>query len=72
MFDSWQDNSAPRLRDFVLPYQQRVVQQVKQTHPDTPFNLYINGSAGILERMALAGVDIVMWTGQLIWREARQ
>ena len=49
---------------FALPYQQRVVQQVKATHPDTPMILYINGSAGILELMAKTGVDIVSvdWT----------
>jgi uroporphyrinogen decarboxylase len=37
---------------------------VKQTHPDTPFILYISGSAGVIERMARTGVDIVSldWT----------
>ncbi len=41
-----------------------MVDLVKQTHPDTPFILYISGSAGVLERMARTGVDIVSldWT----------
>ena len=68
MFDSWAGQLSPQdFETFALPYQQRVVQQVKQTHPDTPLILYINGSAGILERMALAGVDIVSvdWTVDL-------
>jgi uroporphyrinogen decarboxylase len=40
------------------------VDLVKQTHPDTPFILYISGSAGVIERMAKTGVDIVSldWT----------
>jgi uroporphyrinogen decarboxylase len=65
MFDSWAGQLSPQDYDtFALPYQQRVVQQVKATHPDTPMILYINGSAGILERMGQSGVDIVSvdWT----------
>lgn len=65
MFDSWAGQLSPQDYDtFALPYQQRVVRQVKETHPDTPMILYINGSAGILERMGQSGVDIVSvdWT----------
>lgn len=65
MFDSWAGQLSPQdFETFALPYQQRVVQQVKATHPDTPIILYINGSAGILELMAKSGVDIVSvdWT----------
>ncbi|HCF28565.1 MAG TPA: uroporphyrinogen decarboxylase, partial [Cyanobacteria bacterium UBA11049] len=65
MFDSWAGQLSPQdFETFALPYQQRVVQQVKATHPDTPMILYINGSAGILELMAKSGVDIVSvdWT----------
>jgi uroporphyrinogen decarboxylase len=37
---------------------------VKATHPDTPLILYISGSAGVLERMARTGIDIISldWT----------
>lgn len=65
MFDSWAGQLSPQdYKTFALPYQQRVVQQVKATHPDTPMILYINGSAGILELMGQSGVDIVSvdWT----------
>lgn len=65
LFDSWAGHLSPLDYDsFALPYQQRVVQQVKAVHPDTPLILYINGSAGILERMGQSGVDIVSvdWT----------
>ncbi|MEB3339168.1 MAG: uroporphyrinogen decarboxylase, partial [Leptolyngbyaceae bacterium] len=73
MFDSWAGQLSPQdYETFALPYQQRVVKQVKATHPDTPLILYINGSAGILDRMPQAGVDIVSvdWTVDI--GEARQ
>ncbi|NEO35310.1 MAG: uroporphyrinogen decarboxylase [Moorea sp. SIOASIH] len=65
MFDSWAGELSPQdYETFALPYQQRVVQQVKATHPNTPFILYISGSAGVLERMGQSGVDMVSvdWT----------
>ncbi len=65
MFDSWAGEMSPQDYDvFALPYQQKVVRLVKETHPDTPLILYISGSAGVLERMGKSGVDIVSvdWT----------
>ena len=65
LFDSWAGQLSPMDYDvFAAPYQQRVIDQVKATHPDTPLILYISGSAGVLERMARTGVDIVSldWT----------
>ncbi|RAQ48947.1 uroporphyrinogen decarboxylase [Arthrospira sp. O9.13F] len=65
MFDSWAGQLSPQdFETFALPYQQQVVKQVKAKHPDTPLILYINGSAGILERMGKSGVDLISvdWT----------
>ncbi|MEM9903828.1 MAG: uroporphyrinogen decarboxylase [Cyanobacteria bacterium P01_D01_bin.44] len=65
MFDSWAGQLSPMdYRTYALPYQQQVVRQVKQTHPDTPLILYISGSAGVLELMGESGVDIISvdWT----------
>lgn len=73
MFDSWAGQLSPQDYEvFALPYQQRVVQQVKATHPDTPLILYISGSAGVLERMAQSGVDIVSVDWTVDMAEARQ
>lgn len=73
MFDSWAGQLSPQdYETFAMPYQQRVVQQVKATHPDTPMILYINGSAGLLERMAQSGVDIVSVDWTVDMAEARQ
>jgi uroporphyrinogen decarboxylase len=65
LFDSWAGQLSPIDYDtFAAPYQKKVVDLVKQTHPDTPVILYISGSAGVIERMARTGVDIVSldWT----------
>jgi len=73
MFDSWAGQLSPQdYETFALPYQKRVVEQVKQTHPETPLILYISGSAGVLERMGRTGFDIISldWTVDLA--EARQ
>lgn len=73
MFDSWAGQLSPQdYETFALPYQQRVVQQVKATHPDTPMILYISGSAGVLERMGKSGVDIVSVDWTVDMAEARQ
>jgi uroporphyrinogen decarboxylase len=73
LFDSWAGQLSPQDYDtFALPYQQRVVQQVKATYPDTPLILYINGSAGILERMGQSGVDIVSVDWTVDMAEARR
>tara|TARA_Y100001968_G_scaffold308428_1_gene327180 strand:+ start:1683 stop:2735 length:1053 start_codon:yes stop_codon:yes gene_type:complete len=65
MFDSWAGQLSPIDYDtFAAPYQKKVVDLLKETHPDTPVILYISGSAGVLERMAKTGVDIISldWT----------
>ncbi len=65
MFDSWAGQLSPQdYETFALPYQQSVIRQVRQTHPDTPLILLVSGSAGLLERMAKSGADIVTvdWT----------
>jgi uroporphyrinogen decarboxylase len=73
MFDSWAGQLSPQDYDtFALPYQQQVVRQVKETHPDTPLILYISGSAGVLERMSKSGVDIVSVDWTVDMAEARQ
>tara|TARA_Y100001968_G_scaffold3728_1_gene3260 strand:- start:9071 stop:10123 length:1053 start_codon:yes stop_codon:yes gene_type:complete len=65
MFDSWAGQLSPIDYDtFAAPYQKKVVDLLKESHPKTPVILYISGSAGVLERMAKTGVDIVSldWT----------
>lgn len=73
MFDSWAGQLSPQdYETFALPYQQRVVRQVKETHPDTPLILLVSGSAGVLDRMPLSGVDIVSLDWTVDMAEARQ
>ncbi len=73
LFDSWAGQLSPQdYETFALPYQQQVVRQVKETHPDTPLILYISGSAGVLERMGKSGVDIISVDWTVDMAEARQ
>lgn len=73
LFDSWAGQLSPiDYETFSLPYQQQIVQQVKQTHPDTPLVLYTSGSAGILSRMPKSGVDIISLDWTVDMAEARQ
>lgn len=65
IFDSWAGQLSPQDYDtFAAPYQQRIISQVKQSHPGHPLILYIAGGAGVVERMGASGVDIVSldWT----------
>tara|TARA_Y100000766_G_C18861293_1_gene583353 strand:- start:667 stop:1530 length:864 start_codon:yes stop_codon:yes gene_type:complete len=65
IFDSWAGQLSPQDYDiFAGPYQRKVVEIVKEEYPDTPIILYISGSAGVIERMAKTGVDIISldWT----------
>lgn len=73
LFDSWAGQLTPQDYDvFALPYQQQIIRQVKETHPNTPLILYISGSAGVLERMGKSGVDIVSVDWTVDMAEARQ
>ncbi len=73
MFDSWAGQLSPQDYEiFALPYQKRVIDQVKQTHPDTPLILYISGSSGLLERIAKTGFDFVSVDWMVDMADARQ
>ena len=65
IFDSWAGQLSPQDYDiFAGPYQKKVVDIVKKEYPNTPVILYISGSAGVIERMAKTGIDIISldWT----------
>ncbi|MBO9999868.1 MAG: uroporphyrinogen decarboxylase [Cyanobacteria bacterium SID2] len=73
MFDSWAGQLSPQdYETFALPYQKRVFEQVRQTHPDTPLILLVSGSAGLLERMAQAEPDIISVDWTVDMADARQ
>ena len=60
IFDSWASHLSPQDFDvFCAPYIKRIVDSVKQSHPNLPLILYISGSGGLLERMTKCGTDII-------------
>lgn len=65
IFDSWAGQLSPMDYEvFALPYQKRLLEQVKQHHPDVPIILFISQGSPYLERMASVGFDIISvdWT----------
>lgn len=65
IFDSWATELSPEdFEEFSLPYLKQIVSSVKQSHPNLPLILYASGSGGLLERLAMTGVDVVSldWT----------
>src|SRR3546814_5992383 len=65
MFDSWASFLAPKDYDeFALPYQQRVIQRIKQEYPNVPIILYIQRAGAVVEKMSNSGADVISldWT----------
>lgn len=73
LFDTWAGQLCPiDYEAWALPYERSIVEQVKKIHPDTPLVLYINGSAGLLERLPRSGVDLISLDWMSDMAEARQ
>ncbi|MDX2273695.1 MAG: uroporphyrinogen decarboxylase [Cyanobacteriota bacterium] len=73
LFDTWAGQLTPSdYETWALPYERSVVEQVKRVYPHTPLILYINGSAGLLERVGQSGVDIFSLDWMVDMAEGRQ
>lgn len=73
IFDSWASEFSPAdFERFCLPYLKRIVDEVKQTHPDLPLILYSSGSGGLLERLATTGADVLSLDGTVDMADARK
>merc|ERR1712060_635798 len=60
LFDSWAGRLSPvDFEAFSKPYLEKIIREVKKTHPDLPIILYISDSGGLIERMATTGADII-------------
>lgn len=72
VFDTWAGELAPQaFEEFALPYQTRVIERIRGC--GVPAILYVNGCAGVLEHMAVAGADVlsVDWRLELSAARAR-
>ncbi|KAJ6858598.1 hypothetical protein NC652_041020 [Populus alba x Populus x berolinensis] len=73
IFDSWATELSPvDFEEFSLPYLKQIVDAVKQSHPNLPLILYASGSGGLLERLALTGVDVVSLDWSVDMAEGRK
>lgn len=71
IFDSWASELAPQDFDvFSGPYIQRIIDSVRQSHPDLQLILYISGSGGLMERMAACKPDIISVDQRVDMRDA--
>ena len=60
LFDSWSHHLSPeQFKIFSLPYAQRVIDQVRQTHPDVPLIFHANGGVGKLNAMQSCNADVL-------------
>lgn len=74
VFDSWGGVLSPRLyREYSLASQQRIVDQLRKNHPDTPIILFGKGCGQHLELLADTGCEGlgVDWTMDLSEAKAR-
>jgi len=74
LFDSWAGQLSPEdYQTFALPYEKMIVEKVKAKYPTAPIILYINGSAGILDRLTKTGADVISldWTVDIAEARAR-
>eukprot|EP01023_Acetabularia_acetabulum_P005455 TRINITY_DN1222_c0_g1_i1.p1 TRINITY_DN1222_c0_g1~~TRINITY_DN1222_c0_g1_i1.p1 ORF type:complete len:399 (+),score=45.39 TRINITY_DN1222_c0_g1_i1:175-1371(+) len=73
IFDSWGGQlPAQRWSQWSLPYIQLIIQSVKQTHPNTPLTLYVNGGGALLERMQQSGADVIGLDWYVDMKDARE
>lgn len=60
IFDSWGGSlDAATYRRVSLPHVKRLVEGVRETHPDAPVILYVNGASHLLETLADSGADVL-------------
>jgi uroporphyrinogen decarboxylase len=73
IFDTWAGQLNPAdYKIFALPYEKRIVDQVRKVYPDVPLILYINHSAGLLSHVAESGVNIISLDWTVDMAEARK
>ncbi len=58
LFDTWASSlSQEDYRLFALPYQQKIISQIRAVYPDISITLYINGCANVLDMMMESGAN---------------
>lgn len=60
LFDTWASQlSQEDYLEFALPYQQKIIKNIRAKYPDAKIALYINGVANIFDYMLQSGADVL-------------
>jgi uroporphyrinogen decarboxylase len=72
LFDSWAHHLSPsQFAEFSMPYAQRVIDAVRQQHPDIPLIFHANGGVGKLAALAPCTADVLGLDWSTDMEEAR-
>ena len=73
LFDSWSHHLSPEQFDeFSMPYSEKVMSLVRQTHPGTPLIFHANGGVGKLAAIQKTSADVVGIDWNTSMAEARK
>jgi uroporphyrinogen decarboxylase len=72
LFDSWAHHLSPKqFREFSLPYAQKIIADVRTSHPDTPLIFHANGGVGKLAALQSCTADVIGLDWSTDMHEAR-
>lgn len=58
LFDTWASVlSQAEYQEFALPYQQKIIANIKAVYPELPVTLYVNGVSHIVDYMLISGAN---------------
>ncbi len=58
LFDTWASAlSQDDYKNFALPYQQKIISNIRAKYPETSITLYVNGVANVLDYMIESGAN---------------
>ena len=72
LFDSWAHHLSPeQFAEFSMPYVERIINVVKQKHPDVPLIFHANGGTGKFTQMDHCSSDVLGFDWSCTMSDAR-
>lgn len=73
LFDTWASVlTQDDYKEFALPYQQKIIANIKEVYPDTSVTLYVNGVANIIDYMIESGANCLSIDWRANLKDIRQ